>query len=111
MEIRKEKSLNVDVLTLAGRLDAASAKDVKRAVHDLTRKNRVKIVMDMGEVTFMDSSGLGSLVASLRSVNKLGGDIKIASLQEPVRVIIELTRLHRVFEVFDEKMDAVESFS
>ncbi|MBL7213920.1 MAG: STAS domain-containing protein, partial [Desulfobacteraceae bacterium] len=63
-----------------------------------------------GRGFFTDSSGLGSLVSSLRSLNKLGGDIKIASLQDQVRAIFELTRLHRVFQVFDEREEAVKSF-
>lgn len=110
MKLSVEKTNDVDVLILEGRLDAASAKNVKSEVNALTKDNRIKMVMDMGEISFMDSSGLGSLVASLRSVNKLGGDIKIAALQDPVRVIFELTRLHRIFEIFDDKESAVESF-
>lgn len=110
MEIRNETIQDVDVLVLKGRLDTSSAKDLKNAVQELIRGGRVNMVVDLVAVTFLDSSGLGSLVAALRSVNKLNGDIKLASLQETVRVIIELTRLHRVFEIFDNTTDAVESF-
>lgn len=110
MEIRKTTIQDVDVLALEGRLDASSAEDFKNGVQELIRDGRVNIVVDLGAVNFLDSSGLGSLVAALRSVNKLDGDIKLASLQEPVRLIIELTRLHRVFDIFDNITDAVESF-
>ena len=110
MEIIEERVDDVDLLTFKGRLDANSAKDVKEKINILTKENRIKIVMDMADVNFIDSSGLGSLVASLRSVNKLGGDIKIASLQDPVRVIFELTKLHRVFEIFDDKDSAADTF-
>ena len=110
MEIIEERVDDVDLLTFKGRLDTNSAKDVKEKINILTKENRIKIVMDMADVNFMDSSGLGSLVASLRSVNKLGGDIKIASLQDPIRVIFELTKLHRVFEIFDDKGSAVDTF-
>ncbi len=111
MEIIEERVDDVDLLTFKGRLDTNSAKDVKEKINILTKENRIKIVMDMADVNFMDSSGLGSLVASLRSVNKLGGDIKIASLQDPVRVIFELTKLHRVFEIFDDKGSAVDTYT
>ena len=110
MEIMEEKIENVDILKLKGRLDASSAKDVKEKVGSLTQKKPPKIVIDLAVIDFIDSSGLGSLVASLRSVNKLGGDIKIASLQDPVRAIFELTRLHRVFEIFDDSDAAAKSF-
>lgn len=110
MEIIEERVDDVDLLTFKGRLESDSAKDVKEKINILTKENRIKIVMDMADVNFIDSSGLGSLVASLRSVNKLGGDIKIASLQDPVRVIFELTKLHRVFEIFDDKGSAVDTY-
>ena len=111
MEISVDKANGVDVVKLAGRLDASSAKDIKEQVGALVSKNCVNLVIDMAEVAFVDSSGLGSLVASLRSVNKQGGDIKIAALQDQVGAIFELTRLHRIFEIFDDRGSAVRSFS
>lgn len=110
MEILEERIDSIDVLKLEGRLDASSGKDIKEKVSALAKEKRVNLVIDIGAVDFIDSSGLGSLVASLRSVNKLGGDIKIASLQNPVRAIFELTRLHRIFEIFDDSTAAAKSF-
>ena len=110
MEIGEEKINDVEVLKIEGRLDASSAKDIKEKVALLTKENRVKLVIDMGGIDFIDSSGLGSLVASLRSVNKLGGDIKISALQDQVRAIFELTRLHRIFGIYDDSNAAAESF-
>ena len=110
MEIREEKINDVYRLELEGRLDASSAKELKEKVSSLTRENRVKLVIDMGGVDFIDSSGLGSLVSSLRSVNKLGGDIKISALQDQVRAIFELTRLHRIFGIYDDGNAAAMSF-
>jgi anti-sigma B factor antagonist len=110
MEIREEKVNDVEVLKLEGRLDASSAKDIKEKVNLLAKENRVKIVIDMGGIDFIDSSGLGSLVSSLRSVNKSGGDIKISALQDQVRAIFELTRLHRIFGIYDDSDAAAKSF-
>ena len=110
MKILEEKINDIDVLKLEGRIDAANAKDIKEKVGSLSKENRVKLVIDLGAVDFIDSSGLGSLVASFRSVNKLGGDIKIASLQDPIRSIFELTRLHRVFDIYDDSQSAANGF-
>lgn len=110
MEIVDEKMDGVNVLRLEGRLDASSAKNLKEKVGALAREKRLNLVIDMAAIDFIDSSGLGSLVSSLRSVNKLGGDIKIASLQDQVRAIFELTRLHRIFQIFNEREDAIKSF-
>jgi anti-sigma B factor antagonist len=110
MEIVQEQVNGADVLRLEGRLDASSAKEIKDRISDLAKNKRVNLVVDMAGINFIDSSGLGSLVASLRSVNKLGGDIRIASLQDQVRAIFELTRLHRIFEIFDDSLTAAKSF-
>jgi anti-sigma B factor antagonist len=110
MELQEKTVGEVDVLVLNGRLDASCAKEVKDKVRELTKQHRVKLVIDMAGVDFIDSSGLGSLVASLRSVNKNGGEIKVAALQDQVRAIFELTRLHRIFDIFDNFEDAAKSF-
>ena len=110
MEILEEKIGEVQVLRLKGRLDAPSAKDFKDKINSLVKEENVKFVIDMGAVDFIDSSGLGSLVASLRSVNKSGGDIKISALQNQVRAIFELTRLHRVFGIYEDSRAAAMSF-
>ena len=110
MEILEEKINDVEVLKLEGRLEASSAKAIKEKVAFLAGENRVNLVIDMGGVNFIDSSGLGSLVSSLRSVNKLGGDIKISALQDQVRAIFELTRLHRIFSIYDDNDAAAMSF-
>jgi len=110
MKIWEDKIDDIDVLEFEGRLDASSAQEIKDKVSALAKENRINLVIDMAAVEFMDSSGLGSLVGSLRLVNELGGDIKIASLQDPVRAIFELTRLHRIFEIFDDSGAAARSF-
>jgi len=110
MEIAGRKIGDIDVLVLKGRLDASSSRLVKESMSELVKDKRVKIVIDLADIDFIDSSGLGSLVAALRSVNKMEGDIKIASLQAPVRAIFELTRLHKIFEIFDDASSAAKSF-
>ncbi|MFO7598236.1 MAG: STAS domain-containing protein [Candidatus Desulfacyla sp.] len=110
MEIGQETIHDVEILKLDGRLDSFSAREMKEKVSSLSRENRVKLVIDMAGVDFIDSSGLGSLVSSLRTVNKLGGDIKISALQDQVRAVFELTRLHRIFGIYDDSTAAAMSF-
>jgi anti-sigma B factor antagonist len=110
MEMTDEVVGKATVLKLRGRLDAVSAISLKDRVKDFTGTGQNCLVIDMAEVDYVDSSGLGSMVACLRSVNKLGGDIRIASLQDRVRAVFELIRLHHVFEIFDAVPAAVDSF-
>ena len=110
MKISQQQIEDVDVLVLKGRLDAASAKELKGQVNSLEQENRVKLIIDMAGVDFIDSSGLGSLVSSLRKVNEKQGDIRVVALQKQVRSVFELTRLHCIFGIFDDVEAAVRSF-
>lgn len=110
MEIYEDTSNTVTILKLVGRLDAPVVKDLKNKLNDLIQRGQVNLVFDMADVNFMDSSGLGGMVAALRSVSQVGGDIKIARLQPRVRALFELTRLHQVFQIFQDVDAAVQSF-
>lgn len=110
MEIIEKTKGNVVVIKPEGRLDASTTTSVKNRI-DAVIDDKVRyLVIDMGGISFIDSSGLGTLVASLRTINKAGGDMKISSLQDQVRSVIELTRLHHLFEIYDECELAVNSF-
>jgi anti-sigma B factor antagonist len=110
MKIVHEKLNGVDLLKLVGRLDAATSKEFKKTMTSLTEEKRSQILLDLSELDFIDSSGLGSLVGALRSVNNQGGDIRIAAIKPQVRAIFELTRLHRVFSIFNDRATAEKSF-
>lgn len=110
MEITEQSLGGVMVLKLSGRLDSVSAPDLKDKVKACARNGLLHLVIDMGDIDFVDSSGLGSLVACLRSLNKMAGDMRIAALQDRVRAVFELIRLHHIFEIFDSVAAAVNSF-
>ena len=110
MEIMEEAVGKATVLKLVGRLDSLSAGSLKDRVKGCSKKGQVCLVIDMAEVDFVDSSGLGSLVACLRSVKNLGGVVRIAALQDRVRAVFELIRLHQIFEIFDSVAVATNSF-
>jgi anti-sigma B factor antagonist len=111
MEIIDKQINNMILIKLAGRLNSLFVKQFKNKINSLIKNQQVYVVFGLSEVTFMDSSGLGGLVASLRSIGQAGGDIKIASLLPRVRALFELTRLHQVFEIFNDADTAIQSFS
>jgi len=93
------------------RATAEIAKDFKSLLFNLVDEKKIqKIVIDMSEVEFADSSFLGAIVSGLKKITAIKGDIKILGLQPPVRAMFELTRLYKVFEIFDNKNDAINSF-
>ena len=77
---------------------------------DLLNKSR-QIVFDLGEVTHIDSGGLGTLVGLYASARKVGGDIKLANLGSHARELLHITKLVTIFEVFDRAEDAIASFN
>jgi anti-sigma B factor antagonist len=77
-------------------------------VKDMLENSR-QIVLDLGNVTRIDSSGLGTLVALYVSARKVGGDIKLANLGNHIREALRITRLAAVFEIFDRTEDAIAS--
>lgn len=90
-------------------LDASNTKEFKRQVSPLLEA-KGKLVFDMAKVKFVDSSGLGALLSCLRQVNAEGGDLKICGLTKQVRVIFELVRMHRIFEIFNTREEAAKAF-
>lgn len=111
MQITTKKGANIIILELSGRFDAIVVPQFKNFIAKLMREGNNRYVIDMHGVTYIDSGGLGILVSFLRQVRLTKGDIKIASLDSRVRAVFELTRLHRIFEIFDDAKIAVQSFS
>lgn len=101
---------NITVLTLAGRFDALMAKEFKNSIAGLIEARQILLVLDMTAVDFIDSSGLGALVGSMKGVVKEQGEIRIAGLTREVHTIFELTRLHRIFDIFESLDAALAAF-
>lgn len=69
-----------------------------------------QVVLDLQNLQFIDSSGLGSFLSVLRTLNTQGGELKLACLNKTVRTLFELVSLHKIFEIFNSRDDAVKSF-
>ena len=110
MEISEERINDIYLLVLSGRLDATCSAQLKDTVSAMIDAQKMKILIDLSAVHFIDSSGLGMLVACLRSAAKANGTLKITSLQESPKKLFEVTRLDRVFEIFDDRDSAIKSF-
>jgi anti-sigma B factor antagonist len=88
------------VFSLVGRFDAFGVREFKNVVSQVTVTKK-RFIIEMAGVNFIDSSGLGTLVGILRTVEKEGGQVRIAGLIPEVLVIFELTRLHRIFDIYE----------
>lgn len=102
----------VKVITLGVRRATAEiAKDFKELLFDLIENKKIKkILIDMSMVEFADSSFLGSVVSGLKKATLIKGDIKISGLQPSVNEMFKLTRLFKVFDIFENRDEAIDSF-
>ena len=92
------------------RLDAHNAGDLKVEMQRLYTEGNKNLIIDLKDVRFIDSSGLGALVSGFKNAISQQGSLKLASLQPQVKSMFELTRLHRVFEIFPSTGDALENY-
>jgi len=65
------------------------------------------VILDLGGITFLDSSGLGALIALLKRTTESGGDIKLVGLRKEVRLVFEITRAYKIFDIFDSTEEAL----
>ena len=92
------------------RMDAHNSGDLKEQMLQLFDEGKCNLMIDLGTVRFIDSSGLGALVSGFKNASAREGSLKLCCLQPQVRSMFELTRLHRVFEIFPSQEDALKSF-
>jgi anti-sigma B factor antagonist len=111
MRIVERRIGEVTILQLIGRLELEEGDNVLRdAVNQLVEAGRNKILLDMKEVTRLDSAGIGMLVSKYLTARRSGGVIKILHPTERTDHLMDITKLTTVFEIFDDEEKAVRSF-
>jgi anti-sigma B factor antagonist len=110
MDIAVEELGGIAVaIILVDELDASNAGELKRDIGPILETHN-RIIIDLDRVRFVDSSALGAILSGLRHMAAKGGDLKLCCLSKHVKAAFELVRLHRVFEIFSSREDAVNAF-
>jgi anti-sigma B factor antagonist len=103
---------DVSVIDVAGRITLGEGSSTLRdALRELVGKNHKKILLNLGEVSYIDSSGIGELVSGFTTVTNSGGQLKLLNLNKRVKDLLQITKLYTVFDVHDDEAGAVRSFS
>lgn len=110
MEITVREEANVTVLNLKGRLDLATGTALKEEVKKLIEKDKAQIHFNLREVEFINSSGLGSLVSTMKEIRLRKGRLTLSDLASYVQEIFEITQLSHIFEIFPTEAEAVNSY-
>ncbi len=93
-------------------LDAKYAGDFKEKVVQLITENEANnVILDLKQVQFIDSSGLGSFLSILRLLHAQGGQLKLARISRPIKTMFELVAMNKIFDIYDQLEDAIASFS
>ena len=103
---------DVNVVDVAGRITLGEGSTALRdAIRDMVAKNHKKILLNLGEVSYIDSSGIGELVSGFTSVTNSGGQLKLLGLNKRVKDLLQITKLYTVFDVHEEESSAIRSFT
>lgn len=101
----------VTIVDLSGRITLGEGSVILRdTVRDILGKGNKKILLNLGEVNYIDSSGIGELVSAFTTVRNQGGELKLLNLTKKVHDLLQITKLYTVFDVKDDETSAVKSF-
>jgi anti-sigma B factor antagonist len=102
----------VTIVDLSGRITLGEGSTMLRdIVRDMIAKGNKKILLNLGDVTYIDSSGIGELVSAFTTVRNGGGELKLLNLTKKVHDLLQITKLYTVFDIKDDEAAAIQSFA
>ncbi|MBO4305026.1 MAG: STAS domain-containing protein [Lentisphaeria bacterium] len=110
MQYHFEEENNVLKVSVAGRLVASCSEEFKNTMFERLKDSR-KVLFDLKGMEHIDSSGLGAIVSLLQWKNTNGGSIKLCCLQPRPRIVFEITKVYRIFDIYDTAEEAMKAFS
>jgi anti-sigma B factor antagonist len=111
MKVATRQVDGVTILDLSGRITLGEGSVTLRdTVHDVLAKGQKKILLNLGEINYIDSSGIGELVSGFTSVRNGGGELKLLNLTKKVHDLLQITKLYTVFDIWDNEASAISAF-
>lgn len=112
MKVSNRQVDGVTVVDMSGRITLGEGSVVLRdSIRDLIGKGQKKILLNLGDVTYIDSSGIGELVSAFTAVRREGGELKLLNLTKKVHDLLQITKLYTVFDIKDDEAAAIQSFT
>lgn len=111
MQLATYEKENVLIINIIGEVDLYNAPKIKEVVNDNIRKGFLKFIINMQEVTYIDSTGIGSLIFARQTILAAKGSLRLIHIKDSVKKIFELTRLNSFFTILDNENDAISSFT
>jgi anti-sigma B factor antagonist len=112
MDIKERVVDGVSVLDISGKIVLGEGDvQIKERIKSLLADGQKKILLNLADVSYIDSAGLGSLISSYATVKREGGQLKLVNLTKRVQDLLAITKLITVFETFDDEKEAIASFT
>jgi anti-sigma B factor antagonist len=103
---------DVSVVDVAGRITLGEGSSALReTLREMVSKNQKKILLNLGDVSYIDSSGIGELVSGFTTVTNSGGQLKLLNLNKRVKDLLQITKLYTVFDVHEDEAHAIRAFA
>jgi anti-sigma B factor antagonist len=112
MKISTRQVDGITILDLSGRITLGEGSvQLRDSVRDLLGKGQKKILLNLGDVNYIDSSGIGELVSAYTTVRNQGGELKLLNLTRKVHDLLQITKLYTVFDIKDDEASAIASYA
>jgi anti-sigma B factor antagonist len=112
MDITERKNGNVTVLDVEGKILLGEGDvQLNKKIADLIGRQETKILLNLSQVPYMDSGGLGEVVRSFTTVKREGGELKLVGVTARIKDLMTITKLHTVFDIYDTEAEGVASFA
>ena len=112
MKVNTRQVDGVTILDLSGRITLGEGSvQLRDAIRDLLAKGSKLILLNLADVNYIDSSGIGELVSAYTTVRNQGGELKLLNLTKKVHDLLQITKLYTVFDVKDDEATAVKAFT
>src|SRR5689334_15311965 len=112
LTINQRQAGDVTILDLSGKITIGEGSvQLREAVKDLLGSGKKKILLNLGDVSYVDSSGIGELVSSYTTTNNQGGQLKLLNLTKKIQDLLMITKLLTVFQTYDNEQEAIGSFT
>jgi len=108
--IETNNTQSVSIMEVKGRVDSSTAPELDSALTNLLNNNKNKIVLNLQAVDYLSSAGLRALVKALKDAQKSGGDLRLASVSEPIEVILRTVGMMQMFKLFSTSEEAAAGF-
>ncbi|MFC1504162.1 STAS domain-containing protein [Spirochaetota bacterium] len=110
MEIITRDREGIIIFDIKGEIDLYNAPEIKESIKQQIDQGHKKVIINLENVSYIDSSGIGALISSLSNLKKIGGGLKIINVYDSVRKVFELTKLTSFFQIFNSEDEAIADF-